>query len=459
MTEGQRIGGGGAIKVLHIDEDPEQLNYVKRFLGEREESLEIESIASPEEIPSMLLDGRFDAVLVNYGVLEGKGIDFEERVRRIKDIPFIVYPGSGKEAVMDANPGGAEAQRETDPRHFRVLADRLVEAVNKNREKRRMGVSLNVFRALVSGSDLQSSLGETLRAIQKDMGVDAAGIRLREGEDYPYIVFEGFHDRHITLENELCVTGLDGRLIRDDVGDPVLDCMCGNIIKGRFDPSKPAFTQGGSFWTNSAAELLASTSVGDRLVRTRSTCRSEGYESAALVPIRDGGETIGLLQVNDRRPGCFDEETIRFLEGLGEIIGDSLGRDSRGREALEELTLIKETLRSAPIPSLVIDPDEMSILGASYSAAQVTGIPLEEMHGTPCYEALKGYESVCEDYGEECPLMQMLERRGQTSATVNPRTGGEGFIEESASPIRGPDGVIEFAYLMFREDPDPSRAI
>ena len=65
---------------------------------------------------------------------------------------------------------------------------------------------------------------------------------------------------------------------------------------------------------------------------------------------------------------------------------------------------------------------------------------------------------MCEDYGEECPLMQMLERRGQTSTTVNPRTGkdDEGrFIEESASPIRGPDGTIELAYLMIREDSGP----
>ena len=125
---------------------------------------------------------------------------------------------------------------------------------------------------------------------------------------------------------------------------------------------------------------------------------------------------------------------------------------------MKELELYRETLRSAPIPSLIIDPDDMFILGASYSAVQMTGIPLEELRGIPCYEALKGYGSVCEDYGEECPLMQMLERRGRTSTTVTPRAGGERFIEESASPIRGPDGVIELAYLMVREDPDPSMA-
>ena len=128
---------------------------------------------------------------------------------------------------------------------------------------------------------------------------------------------------------------------------------------------------------------------------------------------------------------------------------------------MEELELARETLRSAPIPSLIIDPDDMTIFGASYSAARMMGIPQDELRGVPCYEALKRYESMCEDYGEECPLMQMLERRGQTSKTVKllAEGGGRGFVEETASPIRGPDGIIELAYLMVRKDSGLSRGL
>ena len=447
------------IRVLHVHDDPKQLRYMKLLLEATERDIKVESVNSPAEVPIRLLSGTFDAVLSGYWIPEINEIELGVAMRWVKDIPFILYRGRGEVAKGTLRRGADDiVSKEVDPGH-EALADKLVEAVNRNRENRRREVSLNVFRALNLGSDLQSSLGDTLRIVQEDMGINAGGIRLQEGEDYPYFVFDGFHDEHILLENELCVTDVEGHLMRDDGGNPVLDCMCGNILRGRFDPYKPFFTEGGSFWTNSAAELLASTTVEDKLVRTRNTCQGEGYESAALIPIRDEGETIGLLQMNDRRPGCFDEETIRFLEGLGKIIGDSLGRVNRGREALEELELYRETFRSAPIPSLIIDPDDMFILGASYSAAQMTGIPLEELRGTPCYEALKGYESVCEDYGEECPLMQMLERRGRTSTTVAPRAGGERFIEASASPIRGPDGAIELVYLMIREDSGPSGAL
>jgi PAS domain-containing protein len=447
------------IRVLHVHDDTEELRYVKRFLEETEESLKIESIASPDEISSILLNGTFDAILMNYRILARNGIEFEERVRRIKDIPFIMYPGTGKEAVADTSLRGAEAAHETDPRQFRILADRLVDAVKKDREIIQQGVSLKIFEALTRGSDLQSTLGEILRIVQGAWDTEAVGIRLQEGDDYPYFVFDGFHDEHIILENELCVTDLEGQMMRDDVGNPVLDCMCGNILRGRFDPSKPFFTEGGSFWTNSATELLASTTVEDRLVRTRNTCQGEGYESVALIPIRDDGETVGLLQMNDRRPGCFNLEMIGFLEGLGKIIGDSLGRDSRGWEALEELGLYRETLRSAPIPSLIIDPDDLAILDASDSAVQWAGIPRERLLETTCHESLAGHDSVCDGHGEACPIMEMLERRGSNSSAMNTRRGDDGeirLIEESVSPIRNPEGSIERVLLTFRVLKTPS---
>jgi PAS domain-containing protein len=419
-----------------------------------EECLKIESIASPDDIPSMLLNGTFDAILANYGMMERNGIEFEERVRRIQDIPFIMYLATGKEAVADTSLRAAEAQHETDRRHFRILADRLVEAVKKASEIRYQKVSLKAFETMARGSDLQSTLGEILRIVHEALGTEAVGIRLQEGDGYPYFVFYGFHDEHILMENELCATDLEGQMMRDDVGNPVLDCMCGNILRGRFNPSKPFFTVGGSFWTNSTTELLASTTDEDGLVRTRDTCQGEGYESVALIPIRDDDETIGLLQLNDRRSGYFNQETIGFLEGLGKIIGDGLGRDSRRWEALEELELYRETLRSAPIPSLVIDPDDLVILDASYSAVQWVGVPRERLLETTCHGSLAGHDSVCDGYGEACPIVEMLERRGLNSSAVNTRRGDDGeirLIEESVSPIRSLDGSIERALLTFRE--------
>ncbi|MHA2344968.1 MAG: GAF domain-containing protein, partial [Candidatus Hodarchaeales archaeon] len=115
-----------------------------------------------------------------------------------------------------------------------------------------------------------------------------------------------------------------GELIRDPEGNPYLECMCGNILSGKTNPSLPFFTAGGSFWTNSTTELLASTTREDRQGRTRNRCNSEGYESMALIPLRYDKKIIGLLQLNDSRKDIFTSNLIRFFEGVGSSIGIAL---------------------------------------------------------------------------------------------------------------------------------------
>src|SRR5208337_1542690 len=106
-----------------------------------------------------------------------------------------------------------------------------------------------------------------------------------EGEDFPYSEARGFPEEFIRLENSLCTKDVMGNIIRDSLGSPVIECMCGNVILGRVDPSKPFFSPGGSFWANSTTQLLATTSDEDRQTRTRNRCNGEGYESVALIPL------------------------------------------------------------------------------------------------------------------------------------------------------------------------------
>ena len=142
-------------------------------------------------------------------------------------------------------------------------------------------------RGLIKGS---------LDFFQKQSDCEAVGIRLKEGEDYPYYETKGFPPEHVQIENKLCASDKDGCIIRDSKGKPVLECMCGNIICGRFDPSKKFFTENGSFWTNSTTQLLANTTAADRQGNTRNRCNSEGYESLALIVLML--ETLGW--------GCFN---------------------------------------------------------------------------------------------------------------------------------------------------------
>ena len=164
------------------------------------------------------------------------------------------------------------------------------------------------------------SLMELMRDLilffQRLTGCEAVGVRLRQGEDFPYYETRGFPREFVLAENRLCAFDQAGELVRDSSGHPALDCMCGNILCGRFDPSKPFFTAHGSFWSSCTTELLASTSDADRQAKTRNRCNGEGYESVALIPLRSQGKTFGLFQFNDKRRGRFTAEKIALLEDL-----------------------------------------------------------------------------------------------------------------------------------------------
>lgn len=162
--------------------------------------------------------------------------------------------------------------------------------------------------------------------LQKWTGCDAVGIRLREGNDFPYVETRGFPAEFVEMEKYLCPRGDEGRSKCDGEGQPVLECMCGNVLFGRVDPSLPFFTEKGSFWTNSTSELLASTSEEQRQSVTRNRCNGMGYESVALVPLRHAGITHGLLQINDHTPGRFGPEMISFLENTADQIAIALSQ-------------------------------------------------------------------------------------------------------------------------------------
>ena len=198
--------------------------------------------------------------------------------------------------------------------------------------------TLDILNLPDSFMDIISSI---LQLIIESTGIEAAGIRLRQGDDFPYYHTIGFPDDFVQTERFLCARDESGHIMSDERGNPILECMCGNVICGRADDRLPFFTAGGSFWSNSTTDLPASTSEQERQTRTRNRCHGDGYESVALIPLRSLGEIIGLLQLNDRRSNRFTPEMIEFFEGLGNSIGIALSR----KQTEEALRVSEEKYR------------------------------------------------------------------------------------------------------------------
>ncbi|HSO67403.1 MAG TPA: PAS domain S-box protein, partial [Desulfatirhabdiaceae bacterium] len=173
-----------------------------------------------------------------------------------------------------------------------------------------------ILHILNEPGDLQNSIQRVLTALKARTNFDAVGIRLEDGDDFPYFVQKGFSKDFLLKENTLVERTADGGVCRDKDGNVRLECTCGLVISGKTDPTNPLFTPGGSCWTNDSAMLLDIPSDADPRLHPRNQCIHHGYASVALIPIRNQDRNVGLIQFNDRRKGCFTLDTVELLEGI-----------------------------------------------------------------------------------------------------------------------------------------------
>jgi len=193
--------------------------------------------------------------------------------------------------------------------------------------------------------NLRDSLITVIKHMRTISRCQAVGIRLHDNGDYPYFVYDGFPETFIQKENSLCAKGENGKRMPSSDGKGfLLECMCGNIIRGKYDPEVPFFTNGGSFWSNNTTQLLSSTTEADRQSGTRNYCNSCGYESVALIPIKARGDRIGLIQLNDMRIGMFNEQLIQYFEMIGDQIGLAVHNSwvyTQLQKAYEEIKVLR----------------------------------------------------------------------------------------------------------------------
>jgi hypothetical protein len=278
---------------------------------------------------------------------------------------------------------------------------------------------------------------EILYFIKVVTGFEAVGIRLREGEDFPYYETIGFSKDFVKAEKYLCARDQTGELIHDSKGKPYLECMCGKIICGRTNPSLPCFTEGGSFWTNCTTELLASTTKEDRQGRTRNRCNREGYESVALIPLRYSKNIIGLLQLNDSRKDVFTPKLISFFEEVGSCLGIAL----EFKQSYDNIVQSKQHFNSIDETIITFHDKNFNIIRANKVAKKILKLPPLEGKEIKCYKYYHGKNSP----PKNCPSCKcLLTREPAVLEIFEPHLSK--FIEIRAFPQFDRDG--EFTGLI-----------
>jgi diguanylate cyclase (GGDEF)-like protein len=136
------------------------------------------------------------------------------------------------------------------------------------------------------GPDVGGLISLVVRRTLGLVGADGAAVELAEGEDMVYRAAAGMASGSLglRLRRDASLSGLcvrEGRALRcdDALADPRAD---------------------------------------------RAACERLGVRSLVVVPLRHGGETVGVLKAMSTQVACFDERHVALLEMVSEQVGAAL---------------------------------------------------------------------------------------------------------------------------------------
>ncbi|MCW4012679.1 MAG: ATP-binding protein [Candidatus Bathyarchaeota archaeon] len=165
--------------ILHIDDESEQLFFAKTFLEEADSELEIVSVRTADDLMKHL-DTCIDCIVSDYVMPDVNGMDLCKRVKRVQDIPFIMYTGRGSEVVAEAAfQAGVDdyVRKEADPSHYQLLARRIKSHAESHRRKReesryqkRLEGVREILPVISSANTMEDVTTRTLNVLDEIMG-------------------------------------------------------------------------------------------------------------------------------------------------------------------------------------------------------------------------------------------------------------------------------------------------
>lgn len=298
----------------------------------------------------------------------------------------------------------------------------IQDITERKRTEKYREMGSEILQILSKPGMLHDVIENVLIILKKYTGFDAIGIRMRSGEDFPYIVQKGFSHDFLLTENTLTERDGAGGLCRDADGNVALQCTCGLVLSGKTDPFNPLFTKGGSFWTNDSSSLADLPASEDPRVNSRNTCLDHGYASMALVPIRNMDTIIGLIQFNDYGKNRLSLAAVEQLEGIAANIGEALQRIEAERALQETRDYLDKLITYASAPIITWDP--------GYAITRFNR----------AFEHLSGMKA-SDVIGKNLDMLFPMESKEESLSRIRMALGGE-FWESVEIPILRTDGKI-----------------
>ena len=231
----------------------------------------------------------------------------------------------------------------------------------RRRSERDAAFANRVLQRLAAPRSGARHLGTILDIIQEYGDCEAVAIRTQDGDEFPAILRRDVSDTH----------GAKGPARAG------CTCMCATVFGGHTDPQSSCFTPAGSFWTGDATTNWPTATVAAVGKSQAVPCAGHGYRSVAVIPLRAGKQTIGVLQLEDQRPQRFTAEMIGFLEELGAAIGIAMHMAEVDKARADSEARHRALFEGSRDALLTLDPSTARFTSCNAATLALFGMPAE----------------------------------------------------------------------------------
>ena len=338
--------------ILVVEDDPQSAMLLRAFC--EQEGYPVIIAATGAEARAALGGHAIALVLLDLRLPDVDGVELMREIRQGERPPDVIittaYAGRGSAiAGIEAGAAGYIVKPVEIPR-LRALVDRLLEQrrlrvenaalyQRAEREHHRLKALYEVANRLASVQDCWQILDLIVREATRLLDVEAAAIRLMEGEELVLRAWTESAAPFLTRRTLKIGESLTGCVVQ--TGEPV--AVCDLALDPRYDP------------THKQAALAL------------------GFHAFLGVPLRADGRILGTLSIYGKVPRSFQPDEIALLSALGDQASLGIDRarlfqpEQERRRHLDAVRAISEEItRELDLPILLglITQRAVDLLGA-----------------------------------------------------------------------------------------------
>ena len=357
--------GGGATRVLFVDDEPGAAELAATHVERLVDGIETVTRLSPAEALDVVRGGSVDCVVSDFDMPRSNGLEFLEAVREVHpDLPFVLFTGKGSEEIAsEAISAGVTdyLQKGAGRDRYEMLANSVANALDRRRAERDLRevnakvTAIHEFAtALASVTDVATVFDRTVDAAEEILEFDRCVTARRRG------------DRVVPAVLSESVTEDEVRTF--DVGEGVVGTTVAEqetmvVDNLSVDPADPdELEDPSSPGRPSTPDRRKGSEVADPV--------ADDIRSAISVPIG----THGVLQAVSNGYAAFDERDVEFAELLAAHAANAVEQIETENALRTERDRLAALFDELPLPAArtVVGDDGGRALDATNEAFEET---------------------------------------------------------------------------------------